>query len=231
MTASYERINYALRPAKNIERKMIADALRRLRGFAPLKTYRYIGLGSTYFSDFTLFHKALDIQQMTSIEEDEQNSERFEFNVPFGCVEMAFGHSTDVLPTLSWDAETIVWLDYDDPLDGGMLADIRFVTAEAKPGSVLIVTANAHPVPLSAGIDRVEKLRDNVGPENVPAEVQSATDLGGWKLASVYRKIVDNTIAATLRDRNAGIAEGDGSSIAPIRSRRSTTVRSTTSRT
>lgn len=206
MPSSYRRINYRLRPAKNIERKMIVDALRRLRAFAPLTEYRYVGLGSTYFSDFALFHKALDIQDMTSIEQDEKNAERFEFNVPFGCVTMAFGRSTDVLPTLRWDKETIVWLDYDGSLDGTMLADVRFVVAEALPGSVITITTNAHPVTLDAKPGRVEKLRNDVGPENVPAEVSNDTDLAGWKLAKVCRQIVDNTIAATLRDRNAGVA-------------------------
>lgn len=205
MAGSYKRINYRLRPAKNIERKMIVDALRRLRTFAPLTGYRYVGLGSTYFSDFALFHKALDIQEMTSIEQDEKSAKRFEFNAPFGCVTMAFGRSTDVLPTLPWDKETIVWLDYDGSLDGTMLADIRFVVAEALPGSVITISVNVHPVALDAQPGRFEKLRGDVEPENVPAHVSNDTDLAGWKLAQVCRQIVDNTIAATLRDRNAGV--------------------------
>lgn len=209
MPSSYRKINYSLRPAKNIERKMMVDVLRRLRAFAPLTEYRYVGLGSTYFSDFALFHKALDVRDMTSIEEDEQNAERFEFNTPFGCVTMAFGHSTDVLPTLAWDKETIVWLDYDGSLDGPTLADVRFVVAEAQPGSVLAITVNAHPVRLDAQPGRLEKLRNDVEKENVPAEVTSDTDLAGWKLAQVCRQIVDNTVAATLRDRNAGVSEDE----------------------
>jgi hypothetical protein len=207
VAASYTRINYSLRPAKNIERKMIVDVLRRLRAFAPLTDYRYVGLGSTYFSDFALFHKALNIQTMISIEQDEENAERFEFNAPFGCVQMRFGHSTSVLPTLDWQAETIAWLDYDGSLDGGILADVGFVAAEAKPGSVLMITTNAHPVSLTSAPGRVEKLRADVGAENVPAEIDKPADLADWKLARACRQIFDNAIAATLRDRNAGLPD------------------------
>jgi hypothetical protein len=202
MSASYEQINYALRPGKNIERKMISDVLRRLREFAPLDAYRYVGFGSAYFSDFSLFHKALGVRAMTSIEKDEDNRGRFEFNLPFGCIEMRYGLSTDVLPTLGWRDEAIVWLDYDGKLDGGVLADIQFICAEAKPGSVFFITANAHP---DEPIDkRVEVLRQRVGPENVPANVRAPGDLGGWRTAGVCRQIVDATIQSTLRDRNAG---------------------------
>jgi hypothetical protein len=61
MAGSYEKINYSLRPAKSIERKMLCDAFRRLSAFGKVENYQYIGFGSTYFSDFSLFHKALGI--------------------------------------------------------------------------------------------------------------------------------------------------------------------------
>src|SRR3954447_22525223 len=86
--ASYERINYGLRPAKTIERKMLADTFRRLTTFGSLSSYRYVGFGSTYFSDFIAFHRALNITNMISVEKDEENAERFDFNVPFKCVKM-----------------------------------------------------------------------------------------------------------------------------------------------
>src|SRR4051812_32120603 len=114
MSRSYERINYALRPAKSVERKMMVEAFRRLSEFRLVDTYRYIGFGSTYFADFQLIHKSLNIQAMKSIERDVENRARFEFNKPFRCIEMEFGESNLVLPTLPWaDIPTIAWLDYD----------------------------------------------------------------------------------------------------------------------
>ena len=41
--ASFRDINYALRPAKAVERKMMVDGFRRLELAWPLSTYRYVG--------------------------------------------------------------------------------------------------------------------------------------------------------------------------------------------
>ena len=86
MPGTYEKINYSLRPAKSIERKMLGNAFRKLSDFGAVESYRYIGFGSTYFSDFILFHKALGIKHMISIERDRENEERFRFNCPFRCI-------------------------------------------------------------------------------------------------------------------------------------------------
>ncbi len=67
-TPSYRKINYRVRPAKSIQRKMLCDALLRLSFFEPVENYRYVGFGSTTFTDFILFHKILGIKDMISIE-------------------------------------------------------------------------------------------------------------------------------------------------------------------
>src|SRR5688572_20955159 len=98
MAGSYERINYGLRPAKSIERKMLCEAFRRLSEFGSVESYVYIGFGSTYFSDFNLFHKQLGIRNMISLEKDKNNKARFEFNRPFKCITIEYGHSNEILP-------------------------------------------------------------------------------------------------------------------------------------
>jgi hypothetical protein len=137
MPGSYESINYALRPAKNIERRMLCEAFRRLIEFGRLESYRYVGFGSTYFSDFSLFHKSLRIMNNVSIERDIGNKERFEFNRPYKCINLEFGHSNAILPSLTWDMRTIAWLDYDYNLDQGVLTDVKFVCASAPSGSII----------------------------------------------------------------------------------------------
>jgi hypothetical protein len=146
MTGSYRQINFSLRPAKSIERKMLCEAFRRLAEFGHVSDYRYIGFGSTYFSDFILVHKTLAIRNMLSIERDDFNKARFEFNRPFHCIKLYFGESNDVLPELGWrDVRTICWLDYDGKLDSSVLTDVRLFCANAVSGSVLVVTVNAEP--------------------------------------------------------------------------------------
>ena len=44
---SYESINYALRPAKAIERRMLCEVFRRLYPFQPIDQYGYVTVAST----------------------------------------------------------------------------------------------------------------------------------------------------------------------------------------
>jgi hypothetical protein len=208
MPSSYEKINYALRPAKSVERKMLCDAFRRLSGFARLETYRYIGFGSTYFSDFVLVHKSLGITNMMSIERDVDVRERFEFNCPFACVRIVFEESTDALADLKWDPRTILWLDYDNELNDQVLADTMLFCASAPSGSMLVITVDARAggdPSLSArkvGKQRLAALQTGVGQAKVPADV-TGKHLAGSGTAKVYRRIIDNQIVDTLVKRNA----------------------------
>lgn len=199
-SASYDAIDYNLRPAKAIERKMLAELFRRLDRAAALKHYRYVGFGSPYFADFALFHRSLDIQSMVSIEREVDDQPRFEFNRPFGAVELMFGESAEVLPQLDWEQRSIVWLDYDDPLDTAMLNDIALCVDRLMSGSVLIVSARAQ---LDADPEiRFTELKENL--ENfVPPEL-TMDDLGGWDIAHLYRQIIDERINGAIRDRNTG---------------------------
>src|SRR3954471_24514148 len=134
MAASYREINYRLRPAKSVERKMIVDALRHLRGFGDLAQYRYVGFGSVFFVDFALMHRAFCICDMVSIERRRDDEKRFYFNKLFDCIEMQFGESNEVLAKLQWDGRTIIWLDYDGSINSNVLSDVQQVCGVAVPG-------------------------------------------------------------------------------------------------
>jgi hypothetical protein len=144
--SSYERINYSLRPAKNVERKLMCEAFRRLSRFGKLDSYRYVGFGSAFFADFLLVHRTLGISDMISIEKDIDNGSRFEFNKPFACVKLEFGLSTGILPLLDWEPRSIVWLDYDGILNQGVLEDVAFLAAKCCSGSVVIFSYNVNPM-------------------------------------------------------------------------------------
>lgn len=145
--ASFESVNYSLRPNKNIERKLIFEALRALDPAFPLATYRYIGLGSMWFTDFVLAHKTLGIADLTSIERDVTHAARADFNRPFGCVKVVPGDTSRVLPTRQIDlgrAPAVVWLDYDTDLSGPAMDDIAMVCEKVPGRSIVLVTVNAH---------------------------------------------------------------------------------------
>ncbi len=139
---SFRQIDYAVRPAKSVERKMIAEGYRRLELGWPLASYRYVGMGSVYFTDFLLFHQALGIDDMVSIERELQFKSRFEFNRPFACVNIAFGEASTVLDSLDWDKRSLVWLDYDGKIDAGVIADLKTVVQRAPSGSLVSVSIN-----------------------------------------------------------------------------------------
>jgi len=213
MPSSYEKINYSLRPSKGIERKMLAEALARLSPFDKMKNYRYIGFGSTYFSDFILLHKKLGITKMISMEKESENSTRFDFNKPYSCIKMLFGLSGEILPVLDWKDKTILWLDYDGQLDASILSDIGIFCSKAVSGSLLMVTVNAHPDKIGNQIqdvasERLRLLQDAVGHAKVPEDLHGR-DLRKWGKAAACRRIIINEILEILNSRNGGMKKAE----------------------
>ena len=208
MPPSFRLINYSLRPAKAVERKMLCDLFRRLEPFGRIETYRYIGFGSIYFSDFQMFHQILGISDMVSIEKEGNNWTRFEFNKPFRCVDLKQGHSNVVLPSLDWSRRGIVWLDYDGKLNKEVLADIATFCSGAVTGSILLVSINVEPERAKPGASpedqnevRLKALAEAIGDEKVPVDVKGA-DLRAGGFASVCRRVIDNEIHSLLNARN-----------------------------
>ena len=200
-TPSYEKINFSLRPAKGAERKMIVETVGRLRPFSTLETYRYIGFGSPYFSDFSLVHRRLGITDMVCIEQEKQDAERFEFNRPFNCIDLKFGHSSQVLPTLEWEARpTVIWLDYDKPIAETNLSDIRVVCSSISSGSFFLVTIRAQANDFGQSpTARVSKLREAVG-----GRLPNHTVVDGTEKAfpTFLWRIIDSEIRRVLVERN-----------------------------
>jgi putative O-methyltransferase len=205
MSGSYTLINYGLRPAKHIERKMLCESFRRLSEFGALESYRYVGFGSIYFTDFVLLHKSLGITNLHSIEKDAYNEKRFKFNSPFKAIELHLGESNAELPKLNWNVRSIVWLDNDDPLDSKILTDVAFITANCLQGSLLVVSIQAQPERFDTG--PLEILRERIGAERLPADL-SAESLRGWGTAAAYRRIITNQIEEILTRRNGSLPKG-----------------------
>lgn len=145
MAASGDFINYSLRPAKAVERKMLKDAFSMLYPFDRASQYKYIGFGSKYFSDFKIFHKSLNIDDMISIESDVQYQNKYEFNKPFNCIKMEFGDSTNVLSRITFDKKFIAWMDYDSVIDNSMLIDVGILIENIISGSIVLVSYNSFP--------------------------------------------------------------------------------------
>ena len=207
---SFEAFNYNLRPAKHIERRLMMEAFQRLSAFHPLKTYRYVGMGSIYFVDFVLVHRLLGISDLVSIENqpDPYKQRRFSFNKPFRCVRMMFEKSTSAVDKLDWKVPSIVWLDYDGKLEPYVFTDVSTVAARAASGTVLAITLNAarelSPREAERGKTELDKLVKRVPPGKLPQDL-SPKDLNGWGLANAIRRMLCNQIVDTLADRNGAL--------------------------
>lgn len=183
---------------------MMCDAFRRIR-FAAVESYQYVGLGSVYFSDFALFHRALGIQKMVSIEKQLTHEQRFRDNLPYANVELLMGPTSTELPKVKLeDMRSIVWLDYDDPLSRGMLDDLRHVLLRVCSGTAIVVTVQAHPPSKPEGDSRstVQIVSQQIGSDVVDPGLADE-DFYGWGTAAIYRKALVDHIAAVLASRNA----------------------------
>lgn len=168
--ASFDHVNFNLRPNKNVERKLFVELLHYLAESFPIDSYRYIGMGSMWFVDFKLMHKQLGISNLLSMEK--AAVDRARFNRPFDCVRVIEGEASMILrkDVDLTDGRSIIWLDYDTTLGGPALEDLMYVSGRLPSGSILAVTINAHhgqlrdqKDPEGNELDRKEALEDLAG--------------------------------------------------------------------
>lgn len=209
MANSGRKINYSVRPAKNIERKMFKDMLLRLSTCFSFYEYQYIGFGSKYFVDFILLHKSLHISDMISIEHDIHNKKRYEFNSPYSCIDIKFGSASEVLPSLDLNKKSIVWLDYDSSFSREMLGDVSILVSSLPSESIVCLTYNSQPYkssevekdnPHSQSPYR-DKFIELFGEENIPIKF----DERGWtnkkQFSKLIRQAIVNQIDKDLKTR------------------------------
>lgn len=216
MSASFRRIDYSLRPAKHAERRMLCDVFRRLRPFGRVEDYVYAGFGSVWFSDFALFHRALGIKHMVSIEQEASAKERIEANTPFR-IPIDFRPSRDALPELDWTRHLFLWLDYDDPLSPDMLLDMRTVARRARSGTTLAVSVQCVQAPQVSEANQdsardapsaLSRFIDAFGRDRIP-QATSGEQLYGWAYGTLSRTMVLQEIEAELARRNSSGKDDD----------------------
>lgn len=176
--ASFDVVNYSLRPSKSIQRQLVFEGILRLKAHLDLDRLVYVGFGSIWFTDFVLAHKLLGIDDMVSIESNDIGYRRAVFNSPYATVRVRHGFSSVVLPTLYNDEVIrgrpwLVWLDYDCQFDETLKDDITSIVENAPSNSILLVTFNGHEMKYGAAPDRPERLRELFGaavPDDLPKQ-------------------------------------------------------------
>lgn len=210
MSGSYRGINYSLRPAKNVERKMMFEALRRLDRFRNLTDYRYVGFGSPFFADFGLAHRDLGLGELLSIEKESGDKQRFEFNKPYNCITMRYGDAKDAFGKVRWNAHPhIAWADYESTMDKDVLTAIDIMASQCASGSVLIVTVNAQVGHQSeVWQEKHDELTNKIGSPLFPRDIKPR-DLREWGTANALHRVFRRHVDDILYQRNAGRDEAD----------------------
>lgn len=175
---SFEKIDYSIRPAKCVERRLIGQTLSFLASAFPIKEYRYVGFGSLWFVDFVLFHRWLQMETMFSIEQaadSDQMPKRFNFNKPLRCIKVLAGTARKCLPrALKGKQKSVVWLDYDGTLEDALSGDLAVALPVMREGNVILISTNAHTAQLKnkrindESISEVDYL-ESIAPDLVPA--------------------------------------------------------------
>lgn len=146
--ASFDSVNYSLRPSKSVQRGLVFEGLRSISNAVGLDDAVYVGFGSIWFTDFVMAHKVLNIDDMVSIEANEIGFRRAVFNKAYRTITMMHGLSQEKLPELllipgyvtrPW----IVWLDYDSALNEGVVQDFQWILNNAPPNSICLFTFSA----------------------------------------------------------------------------------------
>ena len=163
--ASFDTVNFGLRPSKSIQRQIVFGGIRLLLGHLDVREAVYVGLGSIWFVDFVMAHKILSINDMVSIEENDVGYLRARYNSPFATVDVRRGSSSEVLPGLCADTSVnarpwVLWLDYDRRFDEDASDDVRLIVENAPENSIMLTTFNAAEVKYGAANERPDRLRE-----------------------------------------------------------------------
>ncbi|ACL61789.1 O-methyltransferase [Methylobacterium nodulans] len=166
--ASFDLVNYGLRPSKSIQRQLAFDGFRRLQANLGLKDFAYIGFGSIWFTDFIMAHRLLGINDMVSIEAHDVGYERAKFNCPYAPIRVMHGLSSNILPTLFTDEllknrPWIIWLDYDYEFNEDVKEDVRLVLENAPLNSIFLITYNGTEMAYGRALERPDRVRDLFG--------------------------------------------------------------------
>ena len=139
---SFEKVNYLLRPRKQIERKIIIEILQELKPILnEFNNYVYLGMGSIYYYDYILFHKFLNLENLISID-DKITYKRFVFNKPYDFIKLENRKSTDFLSDYEWKNNSIIWMDYDLKIFE-IIEDFGILSKSCKENDILMFTIDA----------------------------------------------------------------------------------------
>lgn len=199
-------ISYDLRPAKQLERKIIADILsfNFLEGFN-IQKYRYVGLGANRFYDHILFFKHLGIKKLVSLEYDSVMYQRAKLNKSLDYIKLHNKSTTEYLSSDTYRGNSIYWFDYDSTLTVDVIDDIRILGSKAKVNDFVFVTVCGE---MATKIQEKKVAEKRVNLEDQFGDL--AYGIPDVNLSPVnYYKAFDQILVAALKESFNPRADGD----------------------
>jgi hypothetical protein len=144
MKSSVWGIPYEIRPSKQVERRLVMEAILLARETGlKTKVMPFVGMGGVRFIDFLLAHKILGTEKFVTLEHDETLWNRCELNRPFESIELYRGSAGDFLNERGLQEPSIVWFDLEKMASKDAKEDVVSAATSVRPGSFLFVTATA----------------------------------------------------------------------------------------
>lgn len=209
--SSTDQINFALRQNKAIERQIAFEGIQQLLNAMTARDAVYVGLGSVWFIDFLLAHRMLGCTKMVSIEQDEIVYRRAKFNRPWRTVDVRHGWSGEVIPDLLRepayaDRPWIVWLDIDNAVDEGHIAEIRSLAADLPANSLLLTTFKAVDSTYGTPADRNARLKSLFGDaiDDAPFATSAEAKDQHRMMAVLSQAMLDSVESSTMQSGRVG---------------------------
>lgn len=177
-------IDYELRPAKNVDRRVFVDLLARSERHMTLEGASYTSMGGYPMTDHRMIHRRLGIENLVSIDGNSDVVSRQNFNKPTEkcvCLNMFSNDLIDNLDNVFEDqaidlqARKVIWLDYTSPCSlADQLNEFESLLRKVAVHDIIRITLNANNDALKYSVKegadqeeirqaRFKKLEDMVG--------------------------------------------------------------------
>ena len=139
---------YRLRQNKAVDRFAFVELISKIGRYreCEISRYTYVGFGGPSLEDFKILHSRFGIEDMISLETDEEVYKRQLFNKPLDCIDCRLQSSKEFIDNLVRQNPIIVWLDYTDPNDLRLQIEEFSSTVEhIETLDVIKITLNSNP--------------------------------------------------------------------------------------
>lgn len=125
---------------------------------------------------------------------------RYICNKPYGFINISFGEIQDWLENIHWTNEirNIIWLDYDNFIDEGMLDCLEKCILKSAKGSLIIFSASMG----NSADERIGNFKENFSDNYRLGGSIEKKMCDNKEIGNTFYNIVKNTVQAAISDKN-----------------------------